>query len=205
MRRNNMYIYEVTLVAYGDEKLPYVITTCIDKDDPEVAIESTKRHVATIGYFPEHMSIEDRMNILTAISVKPLLGNYASADNRSNELKRFLDAHGGVENFRCFAKMPKCDRIPGLGLAITNDDNITWTECKIDESRYKIEDAYKIRLRSIDERFAYEDYYVSDFFSLITEDLIIIKTNDNQKVKHIIVEEPLCGIATIVHEFDVVE
>ena len=110
----------------------------------------------------------------------------------------------GVENVRFFAQMETIDFIiPCFGLAVTSSSNSTWTECKIDESRYKVTEGYKITLKSLDERFTYNHYYQSDFESLIKSGSIIVKDNDLMRVEHIKWAEQ-CGSVMIVHEADII-
>lgn len=104
-------------------------------------------------------------------------------------LEKLIEDNGGIENFRCFTQMGKKE---------------TWTECKIDESRYKVSDGYKITLRSIDPMFTYDHYYQSDFMSLMKSGWIIVKTSDKQTIQHIKWLEHLCGKAYVVHEADIV-
>lgn len=110
----------------------------------------------------------------------------------------------GIENVRLFAQMEQIDFIiPQIGIAITSLSNVTWVECRIDESRYKVADEYKITLVSLDERYSYRHYYQSDFESLVKKGYIIIKNNDLTHIKRIKWAEP-CGNTLIVHEADIV-
>lgn len=120
-------------------------------------------------------------------------------------VSEFIKENGGVENFRCFAQMRRIEMvIPFMGISVVSDSNMTWMECKIDERHYKVEDGYKITLVPLQEGFAKEDFYQSDFMSLIRSGCIIPKESDDQHVERVHFIEPLCGSAYIVHEGDAV-
>ena len=119
-------------------------------------------------------------------------------------LEKLIEDNGGIENFRCFTQMGKIEIVTPFGLCMVSGDKETWTECKIDESRYKVSDGYKITLRSIDPMFTYNHYYQSDFMSLMKSGWIIVKTSDKQTIQHIKWLEHLCGKAYVVHEADIV-
>lgn len=110
----------------------------------------------------------------------------------------------GVENVRFFAKMGKIDYVFPFGVEIASSSNTTWTECKIDERKYKVLDGYKITLISLDSEYSYEHYYESDFESLVQEGHIIIKNSESDHIEHIKFIEPLYGDVYIVHEADIV-
>lgn len=120
-------------------------------------------------------------------------------------VKKLIDENGGIEHFRCFVQMGIVEAaIPWMGISMVSGDKQSWTECFVDESRYKVEDGYKITLRSTDPHFSYEHYYQSDFMSLVKSGHIIVKTSDNMRIEHVTVAEPLCGCAIIRHEGDIV-
>ena len=58
---------------------------------------------------------------------------------------KFINNNGGIENFRCFTQLPKIDIRTPFGFCIVGD-KYTWVECKINESRHKVSDGYKISL-----------------------------------------------------------
>ncbi len=81
-----------------------------------------------------------------------------------------------------------------------SSDAFEWFECEIDESRYQVDDNYKITLRALDGR-AYEHYYQSDFMSLIKGGQVIPKTSDKMHIEEINFIEPIPGtIAYLKHE-----
>lgn len=119
-------------------------------------------------------------------------------------LIQLIKEHGGVENFRCFALMGKITTITPFGFCLVSGNRETWTECRIDETRYKIEDGYKITIKSIDPFFSYDHYYQHDFMEMVKAGFIIVKERDNQYIKHVKwIERDCCGVP-IVHEADVV-
>lgn len=122
-----------------------------------------------------------------------------------NEFVDLINSFGGVENAEFFAIMNKFEVITPFGVGLSSSRGATYTLCKIDESRYKVEDGYKITLQPIDNRFAHEHYYIDDFISLMKCGIIVPKTNENTCIVHHKVAEPLYGSATLIHEFDTVE
>ena len=78
-------------------------------------------------------------------------------------------ASSGVPNLRFIVPM---SRLRGGFLGITyrlSSDPLYLTECTVDESRYKIEQGYKITLRSKDPLFGSETFYQSDLESMIKD------------------------------------
>lgn len=119
-------------------------------------------------------------------------------------LVQLVKDHGGVENFRCFALMGKITVITPFGFCLVSGNRETWTECKIDEDRYKVEDGYKITIRSLDPSFSYEHYYQHDFMQMMEAGFIVVKTNNSQHIEHVKwIDGDCCGIP-IVHEADIV-
>ena len=55
--------------------------------------------------------------------------------------------------------------IPGIAFKTSNSEECV-VECRIDETRYKVSDNYKVTLKCIDERFGKEHYYISDLEQL---------------------------------------
>ena len=87
----------------------------------------------------------------------------------------------------------------GIGFTSSSDEP-EWFECYVDETRYKVEDNYKITLRDINNN-AYEHYYQDDFLHLMWEGLIVPKTSDDIHVEHVSFCEPIPNtIAHIHHE-----
>lgn len=91
-----------------------------------------------------------------------------------------------------------------MGICFTSSDKpLMWTECEIDESRYKVDDNYKITLRSLNPEYGYEDYYQSDFLSLMKEGFIVEATG--QKPIKVINRENIGGGLYIEHSGYVLE
>ena len=87
----------------------------------------------------------------------------------------------------------------GIGFTSSSDE-LEWFECYVAETRYKVEDNYKITLRDINNN-AYEYYYQDDFLHLMWEGLIVPKTSDGIHVEHVSFDEPIPNtIAHIHHE-----
>lgn len=117
---------------------------------------------------------------------------------------KFINAHGGIENFRCFSLLPMITMRTPFGFCITGD-RYTWVECKINESRYHVDDGYKISLEPLDrENFTWEHYEQSDFMQAIKYGTILPKTRKDQTVQHIVMAEHICGDAYLIHEADIV-
>lgn len=128
-------------------------------------------------------------------------------DNDRYGIKAFIEKHDDIENIRFFALMnPVSTAIPFMGICLTDDNKFGWALCKIDETRYKIEDGYKITLRSIDPHYSYEHYYQSDFNSSIERGFIIpaLKNEKGETpyIEHFIGREEVAPNAYVQHEFD---
>lgn len=81
----------------------------------------------------------------------------------------------GNPNIRFIIPMKKTGVLSPLGLMVSSSDPDIDTVCKITEDRYKLKDNYKISLipeKGIGYR---EDYYITDFTSLINQGYIKIK------------------------------
>lgn len=77
----------------------------------------------------------------------------------------------GVKNLRIFIEMHPLEWagfIPGIAFKSSNSPT-QMVECVIDESRYTVDDNYKIQCRALDESYGYETYYQSDFNSLVVD------------------------------------
>lgn len=86
-----------------------------------------------------------------------------------------------------------------FGLSFTcSSDAFEWFECIIDETRYKVDDNYKVTLRALNGG-AYEHYYQDDFISLLKDGLIVKKTSDKMHVEHVNFYEPIPGTIAYLH------
>lgn len=82
-------------------------------------------------------------------------------------IKQVIEEYG-VANVRVFMPMSRLQYagiIPGI--AFTDSSDTTETECSVDESRYRVEDNYKVTFRALDKMFGYEHFYITDFNSLV--------------------------------------
>lgn len=86
---------------------------------------------------------------------------------------------------------------PGMPFCLCDANDTDWTECIIREDRYKVDDGYKVTLVPIDQRFAHEDYYQSDFVSLMKSGHIV-KKSPTTCIEHITFAESVgCGLYVI--------
>lgn len=103
------------------------------------------------------------------------------------------------KNIHYFCKMRPIQSFLGISFTSSSDE-LEWFECYVDEDRYKVDDNYKITLRSVDGH-AYEHYYQDDFLQLMWEGFIVPKTSDDIHVEHVSFDEPIPNtIACIHHE-----
>ncbi len=65
----------------------------------------------------------------------------------------------------------------------TNSSREKWVECVIVEERYKIDNGYKLELRSIEPGYGKRDYYIEDFLSALASGYIVKKEPDMQCVE----------------------
>ena len=67
--------------------------------------------------------------------------------------------------------------IPGFGGIVMTSSNSRekWVECKVVEEKYKLDDGYKVELRSIEDGYGKEEFYIEDFISLQKEGYIVKK------------------------------
>jgi hypothetical protein len=82
-----------------------------------------------------------------------------------------LAAEYGVRNLRFFIPLSKLQYagfIPGIAFR-TSGQPEEIKECVIDESHYKVEDGYKIKLRALDIIFGGETYYQSDLEAILRQ------------------------------------
>ena len=86
-----------------------------------------------------------------------------------------------------------------FGIAFTSSsDEPVWFECAVDESRYKVDENYKITLRALNGG-AYEHYYQDDFLQLMYEGLIIPKTSEDMHIEYIQFDELIPGTSAYLH------
>lgn len=97
-----------------------------------------------------------------------------------------------------FVLMHPLESVLGLMFYTSSNTREKWVECEVVEERYKVEDEYKVELRSIEPGYGKETFYQCDFNSLLQSGLIVKKTSDDQHVEEISWIEPLCGAANLV-------
>lgn len=84
--------------------------------------------------------------------------------------KKILEV--GVENCLFLVPMRKLNTIFGLLSYTSSSDPEIIVSAKINEDRYKVNDNYKITLKSIYEGFETKHYYISDLKKLIIKNEI---------------------------------
>ena len=89
--------------------------------------------------------------------------------------------------------------IPGIVLTYTvPGSRAKWVECEIVEDKYKIDEGYRIELKSIEEGYGKETFYIKDFISLLNEGFIVKKEPNMQCVEESW-NEPLTENVHITH------
>lgn len=90
--------------------------------------------------------------------------------------------------------MRKGPSLPFSSLCLCDPNDTDWTECEIVEDRYSVDKGYKVTLRPIDEHFAREDFYQSDFVSMMHSGYIV-KKSPTTHIEHVRFAEPIgCGM-----------
>ena len=75
-----------------------------------------------------------------------------------------------------------------------------WVECVVVEENYKVDDDYKIELRSIEEGYGKETFYQEDFISFLNSNIKIVKKDtDDMVCTEETWIEPLCGDVFLRH------
>ena len=90
--------------------------------------------------------------------------------------------------------------IPGYGALTYTSSNTRekWVECEIVEERYSLLDVYKIELRSIEEGYGKETFYIEDSLSSLKNGYIVKKEPDMECVE-VHWEEPLTPTVNLHH------
>lgn len=97
-----------------------------------------------------------------------------------------------------FCLMQPIETFMGMISFTSSDSPWLWFECVVDESRYKVDDNYKITLRAING-CAYEHYYQDDFLMLIREGRIVKKTSESLHAEFVDFYEPIPGTIAYLH------
>jgi len=104
---------------------------------------------------------------------------------------------------RYFLEMRPIRSLPFIGWGYTtSSDREKWVECEVVENRIK--DSFKVALQSVEKGYGREEFYPSDFDSLVERGIIIEKTSDSQHVEEITWKEPLTSTVYIEHSAYVV-
>lgn len=106
-------------------------------------------------------------------------------------------------NVHYFVPMRPVSRIPGFLSFVSSSDPEYLVECEVQP--YDIEGIdYKCYLVPVTEEgkynFGKEEFYSSDFKSLLEAGFIIKKENEDDHVEFVDMEEPICGKAVIRHQ-----
>lgn len=90
--------------------------------------------------------------------------------------------------------------IPGYGAIVFTSSNTRekWVECEIVEERYKLEDGYKIELKSVEDGYGKENFYIEDFLSSLKSGYIV-KKEPNMECVEVEWEEPLTSYINLHH------
>jgi len=92
-----------------------------------------------------------------------------------NRLQKVIDKHG-IENIMFIFPMKPIRNILFISYK-SSEDKETIVPCKINESRYKISDGYKITLECIYPGFGKEHLYQTDLMALIEQNIAQIFVN----------------------------
>ncbi len=90
--------------------------------------------------------------------------------------------------------------IPGYGAIVYTSSTTRekWVECEIVEERYKLDEGYKVELRSVEEGYGKETLYIEDFLSHIEKGFIVKKEPDMECVE-VHWAEPLTPTVNVHH------
>ncbi len=90
--------------------------------------------------------------------------------------------------------------IPGYGAIVYTSSTTRekWVECEIVEERYKLEEGYKVELRSVEEGYGKETLYIEDFLSHLEKGYIVKKEPEMECVE-VHWEEPLTPTVNVRH------
>jgi len=90
--------------------------------------------------------------------------------------------------------------IPGYGAIVYTSSTTRekWVECEIVEERYKLEEGYKVELRSVEEGYGKETLYIEDFLSHLEKGYIVKKEPEMECVE-VHWEEPLTSTVNLHH------
>jgi len=101
----------------------------------------------------------------------------------------------GKDNIRFYVPMHPLEGCFFIQYTSSNSPEYL-VECYIDETRYKVDDDYKITLKACDERFGCKHYYICDLETHIKAGIISI-IKDGDELESSWQEEPFCGGFTL--------
>lgn len=82
----------------------------------------------------------------------------------------------------------------------TSTSHEKWVECEVDETNYKVNDGYKIELKSLEKGYGSEIFYQEDFISFLEKKIKVVKKEyDDQIVVPDNWIEPLSGNIYLKH------
>lgn len=81
---------------------------------------------------------------------------------------------------------------------VSNRTREKWVECEIVEDRYKLEDGYKIDLKSIEPGYGRESFYIDDFIQFLNN-YRVFKKEPNMECVEETWDEPLTDNVHVTH------
>lgn len=91
----------------------------------------------------------------------------------TSDLKKIINQKG-KENIRFIAPFKTQAMLTPLGFMTSSNDPVENVLCKITETKYKVDDWYKISLTPAEYNWYNEEYYIEDLTSLIEKGIIKI-------------------------------
>lgn len=111
--------------------------------------------------------------------------------------------YGIDKNAHYFVPMRPLEGIPGLIYYTSLNSPQVFAECEIIEDNYKVDDGYKVELRSLNPCFGSRTFYQSDFISLLEHGKmfpIFKKESENEHVEYYSEREYLTNNVYVVLE-----
>ena len=97
-----------------------------------------------------------------------------------------------------FILMHPLENCLGIIFYTSSNTREKWVECEVVEEYYKVDDGYKVELRSIELGYGKETFYQCDFASLMKSGMIVKKDREDMHVEEITFMQPLYGCANLV-------
>lgn len=92
--------------------------------------------------------------------------------------------YGIDKNAHYFVSMHPLEDAFGLIYYTSSDSPEVFVECEIVEDEYKVDDGYKVKLRSLSPYFGSETFYQNDFISLLKSGHIFKKESESDHVEY---------------------